>query len=136
VIDGVEHYFPAEQPADPETQTGGTSVPGPRVDLVQCYDEYIMGYFATRHYMGGGAPSFPFAGEPIHVVLLDGRMAGSWRHKLLPDRCELDIRLSNADETPGSPLAAAVQEAVDRYAAFTGLPAVRAQSGTKLEGHT
>lgn len=136
VIDGVEHYFAAESAADSGTQAGGTPGPGPRIDLVQCYDEYIMGYFATRHYMGG-APAFPFAGEPIHVVLLDGRMAGSWRHRLLPDRCELDIRLhGSAGETPGSPLAAAVQEAVDRYAAFTALPVIRVPSGTKLEGHT
>jgi hypothetical protein len=133
-IDGVEHYYAVEADAGPDR--GPRSDSRPRVDLIQCYDEYVMGYSATRHYMGGSAPSFPFAGEPIHVVLLDGRMAGSWRHKLLPDRCELDIRLSHAAETPGSPLAAAVQDAVDRYAAFTGLPAVRVQSGTKLEGHT
>ncbi|RDV09246.1 winged helix DNA-binding domain-containing protein [Arthrobacter sp. RT-1] len=137
-IDGVEHYFAGdaggEAGAGPDR--GPRSDSRPRVDLIQCYDEYVMGYSATRHYMGGSAPSFPFAGEPIHVVLLDGRMAGSWRHKLLPDRCELDIRLSHAAETPGSPLAAAIQDAVDRYAAFTGLPAVRVQSGTKLEGHT
>lgn len=135
VIDGVEHYFAAGQPMDPQPQAGRTAVMGPRMDLVQCYDEYIMGYFATRHYMGGGAPAFPFAGDPIHVVLLDGRMAGSWRHKLLRDRCELDIRLSHGGDQPGSPLAAAVQEAVDQYAAFIRLPAVRVQSGTKLEGH-
>jgi Winged helix DNA-binding domain len=133
-IDGVEHYYAVEASAGPDR--GPRSDSRPRVDLIQCYDEYVMGYSATRHYMGGSAPSFPFAGEPIHVVLLDGRMAGSWRHKLLPDRCELDIRLSHAAETPGSPLAAAVQDAVDRYAAFTGIPAVRVQSGTKLEGHT
>jgi hypothetical protein len=136
MIDGVEHYFAAGG-ADPGSQAGGIPAPGPRIDLVQCYDEYIMGYFATRHYMGGGAPAFPFAGGPIHVVLLDGRVAGSWRHRLLTDRCELDIRLHDpAGATTGSPLAAAVQEAVDRYAAFTGLPAVRVPSGTKLEGHT
>ncbi len=135
VIDGVEHYFAADRP-DPGTQTGRTMVQGPRVDVVQCYDEYIMGYSATRHYMGGGAPAFPFEGQPMHVVLLDGRMAGSWRHTLLPGRCELDIRLTSSDDRPGTPLAAAVQEAVDRYGAFTGLPAVRVHHGAKLEGHT
>ncbi|MDQ0676398.1 hypothetical protein QFZ36_003959 [Pseudarthrobacter siccitolerans] len=107
---------------------GGASEVRPRIDLIQCYDEYVMGYSATRHYMGGGAPAFPFKGEPMHVVLLDGRMAGSWRHTLLPGRCELDIRLSSADAAPGSPLAAAVQEAVDRYGAFMELPTVRVQA--------
>ncbi len=143
-IDGVVHYYGAgdSSAGDPGAgaaarPAGGTaSEAGPRVDLVQCYDEYIMGYSATRHYMGGGAPAFPFQGQPMHVVLLDGRLAGSWRHTLLPDRCELDIRLHGSADAPGSPLAAAVQEAVDRYGAFIGLPAVRVQYGAKLEGHT
>jgi hypothetical protein len=127
VIDGVEHYYAAGRPLPvPE---------GPRIDLIQCYDEYVMGYFATRHYLGGGAPAFPFEGEPMHVVLLDGRMAGSWRHTLRPDRCELDIRLAHsAGETPGSPLGTAVQESLDRYASFVGVPTVRLPSRTKLEG--
>jgi hypothetical protein len=143
VIDGVVLYFgtgsddgstDAGSPAATGAGTGagaggGASEARPRIDLIQCYDEYVMGYSATRHYMGGGAPAFPFKGEPMHVVLLDGRMAGSWRHTLLPGRCELDIRLSSADAAPGSPLAAAIQEAVDRYGAFVGLPAVRVQPG-------
>jgi hypothetical protein len=122
VIDGVALYFGAQ---DAAPMPGVAADAGPRIDLIQCYDEYVMGYSATRHYMGGGAPAFPFQGEPMHVVLLDGRMAGSWRHTLLPGRCELDIRLTHTAEVPGSPLAAAVQDAVDRYAAFTGRPAVR-----------
>jgi hypothetical protein len=141
VIDGVALYFAAGS-LDAESLeaagegvggggagVGGASEAGPRIDLIQCYDEYVMGYSATRHYMGGGAPAFPFKGEPMHVVLLDGRMAGSWRHTLLPGRCELDIRLASASAAPGSPLAAAMQEAVDRYGAFVGLPAVRVQPG-------
>jgi hypothetical protein len=128
VIDGVEHYYAPGGPL-PVTE-------GPRIDLIQCYDEYVMGYFATRHYLGGGAPAFPFEGEPMHVVLLDGRMAGSWRHTLRPDRCELDIRIAHtAGDTPGSPVGDAIQEAVDRYAVFMRLPAVRVPSGAKLEGH-
>ncbi|YCK79349.1 winged helix DNA-binding domain-containing protein [Arthrobacter sp. D3-16] len=137
--DGVELYYSAgAATAEANARTGGAALSeaGPRIDLIQCYDEYIMGYSATRRYMGGGAPAFPFEGQPMHVVLLDGRMAGSWRHRLLPGRCELDIRLTSSDDRPGSPLAAAVQEAVDRYGTFTGLPAVRVQYGAKLEGHT
>ncbi|MCO4254961.1 DNA glycosylase AlkZ-like family protein [Pseudarthrobacter cellobiosi] len=92
MIDGVEHYFDAgtEGGAD-----GGNATPasGPRIDLIQCYDEYVMGYSATRHYLCGSAPAFPVAGDPIHVVLLDGRMAGCWRHTMFSGRCELDIRL-------------------------------------------
>jgi len=140
VIDGVVHYYGAA-PYDgagshdaAEPGAGGAGKAGPRIDLIQCYDEYVMGYSATRHYLGGNAPTFPFQGEPMHVVLLDGRMAGSWRHGLYPGRCEVDVRLSRA-ETPGSPLARAVQAAVERYGAFMGLPTVRVQPGLKLEGH-
>ncbi|MGX1161742.1 winged helix DNA-binding protein [Arthrobacter sp. SLBN-100] len=146
VIDGVVLYFASGSPetGSPDAAGAGAGVGGagvegagvggasesrPRIDLIQCYDEYVMGYSATRHYLGGGAPAFPFRGEPMHVVLLDGRMAGSWRHTLVPGRCELDIRLTPSAETPGSPLAAAVQAAVDRYGAFVGLPAVRVQPG-------
>lgn len=137
-IDGVVHYHGADAAVRP---AGTAAEAGPRIDLIQCYDEYIMGYSATRHYMGGGAPAFPFQGQPMHVVLLDGRMVGSWRHTLLPRRCELDIRLPGPGDSPGPPLpaavlSAAVQEAVDRYAAFIALPAVRVRYGAKLEGHT
>ncbi|WP_235436680.1 winged helix DNA-binding domain-containing protein [Pseudarthrobacter siccitolerans] len=134
VIDGVVHYYSAAPYYEAgghdaaEAGAGGAGEAGPRIDLIQCYDEYVMGYSATRHYLGGNAPTFPFQGEPMHVVLLDGRMTGSWRHTLLPGRCEVDIRLSRA-ETPGSPLAEAVQAAVERYGAFMGLPTVRVQPG-------
>lgn len=127
VIDGVAFYF------RPEVDTGeATGQAQPRIDLVQCYDEYVMGYSATRHYMGGRAPAFPVADAPMHVVLLDGRMIGSWRHTLLPGRCEVDARLTAS----AGPINAAVDAAVARYAAFMGTPAVRVQSGAKLEGHT
>lgn len=148
---GVAIYFPpgpgrgADPEAGPGAKTGagaagnlaGSPAAGPRIDLVQCYDEYIMGYSATRHYLGGAAPALPAEGLPMHVVLLDGLMVGSWRHRLLPGRCELDIRFTAfTDPLPGSPLAAAVDDAVGRYGAFLGLPAVRVPSGVKLEGHT
>jgi hypothetical protein len=126
-VDGVVHYYGAEGPhggAGPDAAAGI----GPRIDLIQCYDEYVMGYSVTRHYMGGGAPAFPFRGEPMHVVLLDGRQAGSWRHTLFPGRCELDIRIARP-AAPGSPLAAAVQAAADRYEAFLELPTVRVGPG-------
>lgn len=73
VVDGVVLYHSAEA----GRADAGRTEAGPRIDLIQCYDEYVMGYSATRHYMGGGAPAFPFEGLPMHVVLLDGRMAGS-----------------------------------------------------------
>nr|WP_248763962.1 winged helix DNA-binding domain-containing protein [Pseudarthrobacter sp. SSS035] len=135
VIDGVEHYFDAGADGGSEAGTeasNATPAAGPRIDLIQCYDEYVMGYSATRHYLGGSAPAFPVAGDPMHVVLLDGRMAGCWRHTMFSGRCELDIRLSAAADRATED---AVQDAVDRYGAFLGIPAARVGSGVKLEGH-
>lgn len=134
VIDGVGHYFPAGTESVTGSDPGGGA---PRIDLIQCYDEYVMGYSATRHYLGGSAPAFPIDGAPMHVVLLDGRMAGSWRHTLYPGRCELDIRLFDSpDPAPrhrslrGNAVARAVQLVVDEYGAFLGIPAVWVNSGT------
>jgi hypothetical protein len=149
VIDGAAFYFRAgmDARAHPKGSRGGEVLDGkgPRIDLIQCYDEYVMGYSATRHYLGGRAPANPVAGAPLHVVLLDGRMAGSWRHTLLPGRCELDILLYHPG-SPGQPvpqksagddaLDDAVDSAISRYAAFLGIPAVWMQSGAKLKGHT
>jgi hypothetical protein len=145
VIDGTVFHFRAgmDAGADPRGSRGGEILDGqePRIDLIQCYDEYVMGYTATRHYLGGRAPAFPLSGAPIHVVLLDGRMVGSWRHTLLPGRCELDILLFDP-ASPGQPVQQksagddAVDTAVSRYAAFLGIPAVRMPAGAKLEGHT
>jgi hypothetical protein len=92
-----------------------------------------MGYSATRHYFGGSAPAFPLGGAPMHVVLLDGRMAGSWRHTLFPGRCELAIRLvgsSDPGALRGKAVEGAVQSAVERYGAFLGIPAVWVGSRT------
>ncbi|HEY3574902.1 MAG TPA: winged helix DNA-binding domain-containing protein [Arthrobacter sp.] len=104
----------------------------PQIDLVQCYDEYIMGYSVSRHYFGGTAPAYPFGDNPMHVVLLDGVLAGSWRHSLVRQgsaakRCELDIRLSRP---LGHAAEQAVEHAVARYGDFLGMPTVRIPAGT------
>ncbi|MGM9473591.1 winged helix DNA-binding domain-containing protein [Pseudarthrobacter sp. YS3] len=154
VMDGVAYYFDAaaeapgtaagtEAGTEAGAEGGAEGVPagtGPRIDLIQCYDEYVMGYFPTRHYLGGTAPALPAAGAPVHVVLLDGRMAGSWRHTLFPGRCEIDIRLSRAADAPAGSARAqavdgAVQDAVDRYGSFLGVPTAPVHTGVKLEGH-
>ncbi|HYH76857.1 MAG TPA: winged helix DNA-binding domain-containing protein, partial [Arthrobacter sp.] len=137
-IDGVVFCYRAGTEAGSAPLPDRASPPaGLRIDLIQCYDEYVMGYSASRHYLGGAAPALPADGALMHVVLLDGRMVGSWRHSLLPGRCELDIRLfGGADPAPGSALDVAIGEAVDRYGVFLGTPAIRVPAGAKLEGHT
>lgn len=115
-IDGVDFHSGTE-PAVTAAASGQ-----PRIDLIQCYDEYVMGYSASRHYLGGAAPFAPAAGEPAHLVLRDGRLAGVWRHRFVGGRCELDIRLRTCTDPATE---AGIHEAVASYGGFLGFPAVR-----------
>jgi hypothetical protein len=141
---GAEFYLQPPESVGKASDRGEASRPGgesararawdgrPQIDLVQCYDEYIMGYSVSRHYFGGTAPAYPFGDNPMHVVLLDGVMAGSWRHSLVrrgsaAQRCELDIRLSRP---LGQELENALEVAAARYGDFLGMPAVRVPVGT------
>jgi Winged helix DNA-binding domain len=115
-IDDVTFYF------TPYSASNGGAGSAGRIDLVQCYDEYIMGYSASRSYLGGKAPTFPRHGDPLHVVLLGGRIAGAWRHRLIRpgspgQRCELNIRIRQDRRPTG-----ALEQAVARYEAFLGVP--------------
>jgi hypothetical protein len=121
-IDGLDFYLPAEDidvlVASPPPADDGLLLP--RVDLIQCYDEYVMGYSQSRHYLGGRAPYFPEGDAPVHVVLLDGRLAGWWRHSFSGGVCEVDARMKR-------PTTAAEQQAleaeVERYGKFLGMEA-------------
>jgi hypothetical protein len=121
-IDGLDFYLPAEDidvlVASPPPADDGLLLP--RVDLIQCYDEYVMGYSQSRHYLGGRAPYFPEGDAPVHVVLLDGRLAGWWRHSFSGGICEVDARMKR-------PTTAAEQQAleaeVERYGKFLGMEA-------------
>lgn len=116
-IDGAEFHF-GPGPA------GATAAGGPpRIDLIQCYDEYVMGYSRSRHYLGGEAPLAPAAGEPVHLVLRDGRLAGVWRHRFVRGRCELDVRLHSRADPAADP---GISRAAASYGSFLGMPAVLA----------
>lgn len=146
VIDGVVFYFAPDNVArgsasgsntDPALRTD----PAPRIDLVQCYDEYIMGYSVSRGYLGGIAPALPADDALMHVVLQDGRMAGSWRHRFVRhgsrgQRSELDIRMvgsggaaqggnASGRRLQDEALAQELDRAVQRYEAFLGMPTTR-----------
>ncbi len=120
-FDGLEFHLASED-------VGGFSGPPqetalPRVDLIQCYDEYVMGYSQSRHFLGGKAPYFPEDNSPLHVVLVDGRLAGWWRHAFTNGVCELDIRMDRPT-TPDEDIA--LDAEVERYGRFLGLPTKRA----------
>ncbi|MFC8040476.1 winged helix DNA-binding domain-containing protein [Paenarthrobacter sp. NPDC057355] len=90
----------------------------PRVDLIQCYDEYVMGYSQSRHYLGGTAPYFPEDNGPMHVVLLDGSLAGWWRHSFKGGVCELDVRMTRPATKEEQ---AALEAEAARYGRFLGM---------------
>ncbi|NQD88333.1 winged helix DNA-binding domain-containing protein [Paenarthrobacter sp. CM16] len=122
-LDGFEFYLAPEDLG--ELTLGRSTTPPddaglPRIDLIQCYDEYVMGYSQSRHYLGGTAPYFPEDNGPMHVVLMNGRLAGWWRHGFSGGTCQLDVRMNR----PPSP---SEQEALDaevaRYGRFLGMEA-------------
>jgi hypothetical protein len=125
VLDGVEFHFGPASPgpkAEPDSDSDGE----PRIDLIQCYDEYVMGYSRTRHFLGGTAPALPERDTPMHVVLRDGRMIGSWRHVLAVRRCVLDIRTGpdpGSDSDRGTNRA--IDKAVEAYGKFLEMPVFR-----------
>jgi hypothetical protein len=57
-------------------------VRGPRVDLVQCYDETIISYTESRDVLQTPDVAFPVPRSIdgfVHVLLCDGRLLGHWR---------------------------------------------------------
>lgn len=119
--DGFDFYLASEEA---DALAGGDKPlpaedPGlPRVDLIQCYDEYVMGYSQSRHFLGGTAPIFPEDNGPMHVVLLDGRLAGWWRHGFSGRTCEVDVRMNRPTTAKEQE---ALQSEVDRYGRFLGM---------------
>ncbi|WP_258142088.1 MULTISPECIES: winged helix DNA-binding domain-containing protein [unclassified Arthrobacter] len=120
-LDGLEYYLAAEE-VDTLASGDGPSMTEdpalPRIDLIQCYDEYVMGYSQSRHFLGGTAPYLPEDNGPLHVVLLDGRLAGWWRHGFSGGACELDVRMNRPATVQEQ---AALQAEVDRYGRFLGM---------------
>ncbi|NMR31169.1 winged helix DNA-binding domain-containing protein [Arthrobacter sp. SF27] len=114
---GPAHSANEAASADPDVSLAPPSAAPatPRIDLIQCYDEYVMGYTPTRHYLGGTAPASVASKQPSHVVLLDGRMIGNWQHTLKPETAVVSILLHLA-LTP--PQKQALDAAVARYETF------------------
>jgi hypothetical protein len=92
----------------------------PRIDLVQVYDEYVMGYGESRDVM---SPTGPAIGGKIpfyHAILRDGEMVGHWRHTLEKKAAVLDTHLCRKLDRRE---AQALDAAVARYGEFLGVPA-------------
>lgn len=92
--DGVTYYG--------ETGPGPAAAAGragrPRVDLLQGYDEMIMSYSQSRAAILPGG-SGTTAGLPVlngttylHAVLIDGVLAGHWRHRLTATQAVVELQ--------------------------------------------
>ena len=92
--DGVTYYG--------ETGPGPAAAAGragrPRIDLLQGYDEMIMSYSQSRAaILPGGSKAT--AGLPVlngttylHAVLIDGVLAGHWRHRLTATQAVVELQ--------------------------------------------
>ena len=111
---GRVYYLIGETPA-PESEA-------PRAHLLQGYDEYIMGYNQTKDVFGYGAMGpLPPAWRPMtHALIIDGLVVGHWRRTVTPKSLIIDLQLYRPLD-PGEH--DAVDAAIDRYGAFTALPA-------------
>ncbi|POH74429.1 winged helix DNA-binding domain-containing protein [Arthrobacter glacialis] len=113
MLDGVTLWW------EPRSTVPPAPAP-PRVDLAQCYDEYVMSYFESKHFL------FTPAGQRLepaammyHPVLIDGLMAATWKHVLTAAAAVIQLaplRSLSAAEV------AAVEDSVAAYGCFLGLP--------------
>jgi hypothetical protein len=99
-----------------------TPMTSPRIDLVQAYDEYVMSYSESRDVMLG-LLTVPDPDRPVylHTVLLDGRLAGHWKHTVRARTVVVDTYLYRPLDESGS---LAMDAAVRRLGAYFGAEAV------------
>jgi len=118
-VDGAPHAMDASSVTavgglDPRASERGV------VDLLQAYDEYIMGYAPPRSYLLPPGRSDPVRPEfPLHAIAVGGVMAGRWAPVVETKRARVRIvpwRAFTRDEERS--LAASIAE-LER---FLGLP--------------
>ncbi|WP_420122866.1 winged helix DNA-binding domain-containing protein [Nakamurella sp.] len=114
---GMTLYGPPAGTPDPPA----TAPDGPRADLLQGYDELIMSYSESRSVIVPDGSSLPVLSQEhyLHAVLIDGVLAGHWRHRLATRTAQVQvepIRAWSAAERR------AVQVAVDEYGRYLDRP--------------
>jgi hypothetical protein len=113
VVDGQKYWYGAAPPP-------GRPDPSPTVHLLQGYDEYLVAYTGSRaEYDRAGDMAAGRADPFLQVIILDGQYLGNWRRTLTAKRMTVDVQLVRSLDTAQR---AALGDAVDRYAAFVGLP--------------
>jgi hypothetical protein len=116
VVDGRTFWF--EPPADPRP------APSPAVHLLQAYDEYLVGHAESKDLISADGTTAGVWGERSMfngVVILDGRVAGSWRRTVRRDRLAVEVKALRPFEGAARD---ALQAAAEAQGAFLGdLPA-------------
>ena len=114
VADGREHWL-----AD---SSAGHGEPSPTAHLVQGYDECIIAYSESRGALDSAGLNKEVVGRQIpflHVVLIDGQLAGRWRRTATAKALTVEAlpyrKLSKRERE-------ALEAAAERYGAFSGLP--------------
>ena len=118
-VEGTPHAFDTASVAAAEERS---PEPAARnvVDLLQAYDEYIMGYAVPRAYLQPPGHADPVRPEfPLHALTVDGVMAGRWAPAVQAGRATVRIvpwrRLSRDEER-------ALAASVAQVEAFLGVP--------------
>jgi hypothetical protein len=94
----------------------------PTVQLLQPYDEYLVGYSPETKYVldaaGGARSRSAGATVPNGIVILDGQVAGHWKRTLTNDSVVIEARLYEPFTGARSK---ALQAVVESHGRFVGL---------------
>lgn len=114
--DGMTMYVPGD---------GARAVPAwparPRVDLIQGYDELIMSYSESRGVIVPDGAALPVLNTDhyLHALLIDGVLAGHWRHQLTTHDAVVQVEPIREWSTAER---RAVAAAIDDYGRYLGCP--------------
>ena len=112
-VDDRTYWFPPAAPK--ETGHRGRH-------LLQGYDEYAVAYTESRDVLDIDELAGAVTGSQAmftHAALLDGQVVGHWRRRVGPRAMAVDIQLARPLDRASTE---ALDEAVQRYGVFVGLP--------------
>jgi hypothetical protein len=120
-VDGLRYYHtPIESIVDGN---------GPRAQVLQAYDEYIVGYTQSRPITNLADVRFDLAdlNASVHSVVIDGQVAGLWRRVVQGKGIRAELELAPWVRVRDR---RAIDEAFDRFATFIGTTVTVATGAT------
>lgn len=115
-VDGLTMW----SPVGPVLEAVVPQQDSPTVDLLQGYDELVMSYSESRRMLApsGVLPVGDYVSH-LHALLIDGALAGHWRHQLSSSGAIIEVQLRRPVTAPER---AALEHAVLRYGEYLGVP--------------